>query len=158
MLPISHIYVLNNILEDFFEQSPITRHVARSLLALSEVCNKLGKGRRRSALPSLFSAFSPSWKSLSYTPSHTRHLLSPRQPLFFQSNERTSEIYFTSPRQPPFRVTRKSAPRRGEKEAQLATLSIPPSAARSPPLVTPCHPADSSMNRTVRSIKQLPEG
>lgn len=35
----------------------------------------------------------------------------------FRTNEKTSKIYFTSPRRPPFRITRKSVPRfiRGER-------------------------------------------
>lgn len=55
----------------------------------------------------------------SYMPSFDLSFLAPS--LFFcsQTNERTSEIYFMSSRQPPFRVTRKSVPWfvRGEKRS-----------------------------------------
>lgn len=74
----------------------------------------------------------------------------PRLSPSFFSNEETSEIYFTS-LQPPLRITRKSVPQfvRGERNGnQLDPVS--PSFA--------IFPVDSSLNGTIRSIKQLPGG
>lgn len=70
-------------------------------------------------------------------------------PSFFRTNEKTSEIYFTSPRQPPFRITRKSVPRfvRGGRSSNQLDAAFPFSATL---------PVDSSLNGTIRSIKQLP--
>lgn len=63
--------------------------------------NKFAKDRSRH-----FEDFHPRAK-LKLPHLRSRSRLSPG---FFRTDEKTSEIYFTSPRQPPFRITRKSVP------------------------------------------------
>lgn len=132
-------------LAKIFEQPSITRCAARPFLL--KLHNELGKVRASFFLSNLFTLLA---KSKLHTSAHPPPpLVSP--PLFFKATREQAKF-----------TLRVLASRRLESLVNLRhdkgrkKHSDPPDSARSP--ATPYLPADSSMNGTVRSIKQLPEG